>query len=147
MLMTNFLGENLFDGFFNDFARPERRIANYSANETAVMRTDVKETDGGYELDVDLPGYKKEDIKAELKDGTLTISASTNTEKEDKDKDGKFIRRERFSGSCSRGFYVGENLDQEDIKAKFENGILKLFVPKKEAKPEIEESKYIAIEG
>ena len=102
MLMTNFLGENLFDGFFNDFARPERRIANYSANETAVMRTDVKETDGGYELDVDLPGYKKEDIKAELKDGTLTISASTNTEKEDKDKDGKFIRRERFSGSCSR---------------------------------------------
>ena len=122
MLMTNFLGENLFDGFFNDFARPERRIANYSANETAVMRTDVKETDGGYELDVDLPGYKKEDIKAELK-------------------------RERFSGSCSRSFYVGENLDQEDIKAKFENGILKLFVPKKEAKPEIEESKYIAIEG
>ena len=98
-------------------------------------------------LDVDLPGYKKEDIKAELKDGTLTISASTNTEKEDKDKDGKFIRRERFSGSCSRSFYVGENLDQEDIKAKFENGILKLFVPKKEAKPEIEESKYIAIEG
>ena len=111
------------------------------------MRTDVKETDGGYELDVDLPGYKKEDIKAELKDGTLTISASTNTEKEDKEKDGKFIRRERFSGSCSRSFYVGENLDQEDIKAKFENGILKLFVPKKEAKPEIEESKYIAIEG
>ena len=128
MLMTNFLGENLFDGFFNDFARPERRIANYSANETAVMRTDVKETDGGYELDVDLPGYKKEDNNEEHKDG-------------------KFIRRERFSGSCSRSFYVGENLDQEDIKAKFENGILKLFVPKKEAKPEIEESKYIAIEG
>lgn len=147
MLMTNFLGENLFDGFFNDFARPERRLAGSIGHEAAIMRTDVKESDEGFELHVDLPGYSKEDIKAELKDGTLTISASTNTEKEDKDKDGKFIRRERFSGNCSRSFYVGENLNQEDIKAKFENGILKLFVPKKENKPEIEEAKYIAIEG
>ncbi len=147
MLMTNFLGENLFDGFFSDFARPERRLAGSIGREVAVMRTDVKESNEGFELDVDLPGYSKEDIKAELKDGTLTISASTNTEKEDKDKDGKFIRRERFCGNCSRSFYVGENLEQNDIKAKFENGILKLFVPKKENKPEIEEAKYIAIEG
>ena len=148
MLMTNFLGENLFDGFFSDFARPERRLTGSIGHEAAVMRTDVKESDEGFELHVDLPGYSKEDIRAELKDGTLTISASTNTEKEDKDKDGKFIRRERFSGSCSsRSFYVGENLEQNDIKAKFENGILKLFVPKKENKPEIEEAKYIAIEG
>lgn len=145
MLMTNFLGENLFDGFFNDFARPERRIANYSANEAAVMRTDVKETDGGYELDVDLPGYKKEDIRAELKDGTLTISASTNTEKEDKDKDGKFIRKERFSGSCSRSFYVGDHVTENDVKAAYKDGALHLSFPK-EAPKEVPESKYIAIE-
>lgn len=147
MLMTNFLGENLFDGFFGDFARPERRIANYSGHEAAVMRTDVKESDEGYELHVEMPGYQKENIKAELKDGTLTISATTRTETDDKDENGKFIRRERFRGSCSRSFYVGDTVDQDDIKAKFENGILKVFVPKKQAKPEIEESKYIAIEG
>ena len=147
MLMTNFLGENLFDEFFGDFVRPERRAVKCTSPATSVMRTDVKENDEGYELHIDLPGYKKEDVKAELKDGNLTISASRNAESDEKDDNGKYIRRERFYGNCSRSFYVGEVVDQTDIKAKFEDGILKVFVPKKEAKPEVEESRYIAIEG
>ena len=147
MLMTNFLGENLFDEFFGDFVRPERRTVKCTSPATSVMRTDVKENDEGYELHIDLPGYKKEDVKAELKDGNLTISASRNAESDEKDDNGKYIRRERFYGNCSRSFYVGDVVDQTDIKAKFEDGILKVFVPKKEAKPVVEEKKYITIEG
>lgn len=147
MLMTNFLGENLFDDFFGDFVRPERRAVNCSAPSASIMRTDVKDTDEGYELHVELPGCKKENVSAELKDGTLVISASTKSENDKKDENGKFIRRERFSGNCSRSFYVGDAVEQEDIKAKFEDGILKIFVPKKEAKPEIDTRKFIAIEG
>lgn len=147
MLMTNFFRENLFDDFFEDFARPERRIVNYGNQASSLMRTDVKDTDGGYELNVELPGYKKENVSAELKDGTLVISAAVKTENDEKDEAGKFIRRERFRGNCSRSFYVGDAVEQEDIKAKFEDGILKIFVPKKEAKPELEKRKLIAIEG
>jgi HSP20 family molecular chaperone IbpA len=111
------------------------------------MKTDVKETDTGYEIDIDLPGYKKEDVKAELNEGYLTINASTQTSNDEKDSDGKYVRRERYSGTCSRSFYVGEDVTQEEIKAKFEDGILKMFVPKKEEKEKLPESKYIAIEG
>jgi HSP20 family molecular chaperone IbpA len=111
------------------------------------MRTDVKETETGYELDLDLPGYKKEDVQAELKDGYLTITASTSSNKDEKDEDGKYIRRERYSGTCSRSFYVGEDISQQDIKAKFEDGTLKLSIPKKEEKPAEEEKKLISIEG
>ena len=111
------------------------------------MKTDVRESDQGFELDVELPGYKKEDVKAELKDGVLTISAEQTSGKEDKDENGRFIRRERYFGSCARSFYVGENLKEEDIKARFEDGILKLAVPKKEAQPAVEDKHYIAIEG
>lgn len=111
------------------------------------MSTDVKENDRGYELHIELPGYKKEDVKAELKDGTLTINASMKKENDEKDENGKYIRRERYCGNCSRSFYVGDAIEQEDIKAKFEDGILKVFVPKKEAKPAVEEKKYITIEG
>ena len=145
MLMSSILGENLFDEFFDDFARPAKRVAKYST--PTVMRTDVKELENGYEIHIELPGYKKEDVRAELKDGNLTISATSNAENEQKDENGKFIRRERFYGNCSRSFYVGENVEQTDIKAKFEDGILKVFVPKKEAKPAVEEKKYITIEG
>lgn len=147
MLMTNFLGENLFDDFFSDFIRPERRALNCSTSASSLMRTDVKDTEDGYELHVELPGYKKENVSAELKDGTLVITASTKSENEEKDEKGKFIRRERFSGNCSRSFYVGDAVEQEDIKAKFEDGILKILVPKKENKPELEKRKFIAIEG
>ena len=111
------------------------------------MKTDIKDTKEGYELDIELPGYNKEDVSAELKDGYMTISASTKSDEGEKDENGKYIRRERYYGSCSRSFYVGEAITQEDIKARFENGILKLFVPKKEEKPAVEEKKYITIEG
>ena len=111
------------------------------------MRTDVKETETGYELDIDLPGYKKEDVQAELKDGYLTITAKSDNSNDQKDSNGKYIRRERYVGTCSRRFYVGDGIEQTDIKAKFENGILKISVPKKEDKPAVEKNKYITIEG
>jgi HSP20 family molecular chaperone IbpA len=147
MLMPSIFGENLFDDFFDDFARPARGAARYGTPVASVMKTDIRETDKGFELDIDLPGYKKEDVKAQLKDGYMTISAEKKQEDDQKDDNGKFIRRERFYGTCSRSFYVGEDLTEADIKAKFEDGILKVSVPKKEAKPEVEEDKYIAIEG
>lgn len=147
MLMPSIFGENLFDDFFNDFARPARSLMRYDAPSSSAMRTDVKETDAGYELDIDLPGFKKEDVQAELKEGYLTISASTKQNNDEKDQNGKYIRRERYYGSCSRSFYVGNAVTQEDIKARFEDGILKVSVPKKVAKPEVEESRYISIEG
>ena len=112
-----------------------------------MMKTDIKDTDQGYELIMSLPGVKKEDVRAELKDGYLTISAATNSSRDEKDQEGRYIRRERYSGSCSRSFYVGDQMTEADIKAKFENGTLTLMVPKKEAKPEVEDKKYIAIEG
>lgn len=147
MLMPGIFGENLFDEFFSDFTRPSKSLARYHTPTSNVMRTDIKETANGFELDIDLPGYKKSDVQAELKEGYLTISASTNRDNSEKDKEGQYIRRERYYGSCSRSFYVGEAVTQEDIKARFEDGILKVSVPKKEVKPEVEESKYIAIEG
>lgn len=147
MLMPSIFGEDLFDDFFGDFGRPARSMVRYNTPATAMMRTDIKETDAGFELAIDLPGYKKENVQAELKDGYLNISANSNRENEEKDSNGKYIRRERYYGSCSRSFYVGEQMTQEDIKAKFEDGILKVSIPKKEEKPAVEESKFIAIEG
>lgn len=142
MLMPSIFGENFMDDFFGF---PERYFGR-SFNTNRMMQTDVAETDDGYEVTMDLPGFKKEDVKAELKNGYLTITANTNTNNDEKDKNGKYIRRERYSGTCSRSFYVGENVTQEDIKARFENGTLKLDIPKKE-KPKVEESKCISIEG
>ena len=147
MLMPSIFGESLFDEFFDDFARPVKSVARVSAPATAVMRTDIKESENGYELDIDLPGYKKEDVQAQLKDGYLTITATTAKNTDQKDENGKYIRRERYSGTCSRRFYVGDDIRQEDIRAKFEDGILKIGVPKKIEQPEIEENKFITIEG
>ena len=141
MLMPSIFGENLLDDFFGE------PFGGYDYSESGLMTTDVKDTDKGYEVTMNMPGVKKEDVKAELKDGYLTVSAETNTKKDEKAEDGKYIRRERYSGSCSRSFYVGDGVSQEDIKAKFENGVLTLDVPKKEAKPAVEEKKTIAIEG
>ena len=147
MLMPSIFGENLFDDFFDDFARP-MNVIQYANPTPSAMKTDVKETDAGYELDIDLPGYKKEDVKAELKDGYMTISAEKKSEDGEKDeKSGKYLRRERYYGSCSRSFYVGEDVTEEDIKAKFEDGILKISVPKKDPQPAVEQTKTIAIEG
>lgn len=139
MLMPSIFGENLFDDFM-DFPFGGKKI-------NTMMKTDIRDTDSSYELDIDMPGFKKEDIKAQLKDGYLTISASTSANNDEQDKDGRYIRRERYAGSCSRSFYVGEGVKEEDIRAKFENGILKLSIPKMENKPQVEEQKYIAIEG
>ena len=147
MLMPSIFGENLFDDLFDDFARP-MNVIRYANPTPSAMKTDVKETDAGYELDIDLPGYKKEDVKAELKDGYMTISAEKKSEDSEKDeKSGKYLRRERYYGSCSRSFYVGEDIREEDIKAKFEDGILKIAVPKKEPQPAVDQTKTIAIEG
>ena len=137
-MLPSIFNDNLFDDFF-DFSAPA-----YSGSE--LMNTDIKETEKGYELAISLPGVKKEDIKAEVKDGYLMITAAANSKTDEKDKTGKYIRRERYSGSMSRSFYVGDGVSQEDIKAKYENGILRLSVPKKEAKP-VETKKTIAIEG
>ncbi len=111
------------------------------------MSTDVKENENGYEVEMELPGFAREDIQADLKEGYLTIHASRNTADEQKDEKGKYLRKERYSGSCSRSFYVGEAVTQEDIKAKFADGILTVFIPKKETQPQVETKKYIAIEG
>ena len=127
---------NIFDDLFN--------TPFFTRSEQNMMKTDIKEHDGGYELMVDLPGVKKDDIKAELNDGYLTITAENNSSKDEKDEKGKYICRERYSGSYSRSFYVGDAVTEEDIKAKFENGTLTLDIPKKEALPE-KQNKYIAI--
>ena len=144
MLMPGIFGEDLFNDWFSF---PDFDKKYYGKNTAQVMKTDIKEKDKEYEVDIELPGYKKEDVKAELKDGYLTISAAKNVSTEDKKEDGKYIRKERFSGNVSRSFYVGEDMTQEDIHAKFEDGILKLTVPKKEAKKVEDKKSYITIEG
>ena len=119
----------------------------YGHHAANLMKTDIKELDNGYELEIDLPGFKKGEVKAELNNGYLTVSAAKglDEDKEDK-KTGKYIRRERYAGACQRSYYVGEDITEEDIKATFEHGILTLFVPKKEVKPAVEEKKYISIQ-
>lgn len=144
MLMPAIFGETFFDNFFNSsfnnsFDNP------YTAN--GLMSTDIQESDQGYMLTMDMPGMKKEDVQAELKDGYLTIQAASGTCNDQKDDHGNYIRRERCYGSCSRSFYVGDNITQEDIKAKFEDGTLKLLIPKREPEETVEQKKYIAIEG
>lgn len=144
MLMPSIWGDNLFDDFFDNFTRPSYTVKNIPTN--GLMKTDIKETADGYELKIELPGYNKEDVKAQLKDGYMTISASTSQNNDEKDDNGKYIRRERYVGSSSRSFYVGEDITEEDIKASFENGILNISIPKKQPQPKIEEHKYITIE-
>lgn len=138
MLMPGTFRNNVFDDFFGAPFFTARSTDN-------MMKTDIKENDAGYELTVDLPGIRKEDVKAELNDGYLTISAESSTSNDEKDDKGRYICRERYSGSYSRSFYIGDGITQSDISAKFENGTLKLTVPKKEAIPE-KQTKYIAIE-
>ncbi|MBQ3104549.1 MAG: Hsp20/alpha crystallin family protein [Lachnospiraceae bacterium] len=147
MLMPSMITDRMFDSFFNDFARPVRRGVRYQMPSVNAMRTDIRETESGYELEMDLPGMKKENIKAQLKDGYMTITAATASDSEEKDEDGRYIRRERYAGSCSRSFFVGKDIGEEDIRARFEDGILRIFVPKKEALPVKEEENRILIEG
>ena len=131
----------LFDDMWNDpfFTR------SYERSSSQVMRTDIHEKDGNYVVEMELPGYAKEDIKADLKDGYLTITAHKNETKEEKDAKGNCIHKERYTGTCNRSFYVGEELTQEDIKAAFTDGVLKLQFPK-EVKKQEEQPKLITIE-
>ena len=145
MLMPSIFGENLFDDWM-DFSFPDIDKALYGKHAKNEMKTDVRETEDGYELDIDLPGFKKDEVTAQLDNGYLTIQASKGLDKEQKDKKGKYIRKERYAGSMSRSFYVGHAITEEDVHAKYEDGILKLSVPKKEAKA-VEQTKHIAIEG
>ena len=141
MLLPSIFGDNLFDNFMDDkFPVVDRKPVKTMPT---IMRTDIKETEDHYELAVELPGFKKEDVKIHLKDGYLNISAST--ESNDEENDGKYLRRERYTGSMTRSFYVGKDLTEEDVKAKFGNGVLTLSLPK-EAPKKIEEPKYICIE-
>ena len=139
---NNNLGFSLFDNMFDDMFR-DPFFTN--SNNTKLMKTDIQEKDNNYILDMDLPGYEKEDIKAQLKDGYLTITAQKNTSNDDKDEEGNYIRRERYCGKCSRSFYVGDSIKEEDIKASFNNGILELTFPKEVPQKE-EEMKYITID-
>ena len=149
---------NVFDTFFGDpwFSDPwfdDRDIQKaekklYGHNDKKLMLTDIKESDKGYELEMYLPGFKKEEIKASLENGYLIISAEKGLEQDEKDNEGKkYIRRERYTGSCQRAFYVGDEIEQGDIKASFKHGILRLDIPKKQPKPQVEENKFISIEG
>ncbi len=126
-----------FDSFFGGLAQPQAT--------PNLMRTDIKENDAAYEIVIDLPGFEKENVAAELKDGILKISAKTSQESEENT--GTFLRRERFTGQCSRQFYVGEDIEEADIKARFDNGTLQISVPKKVEQPKLEEPRNIAIEG
>ena len=151
MLMPSIFGENLFDDFFTPFyyddkdeKKAEKKLYGHRAQN--LLRTDIKETKEGYELVIDVPGFKKDEVKVALKDGYLTVSAAKGLDKDEKDKEGNYIRRERYAGTLSRSFYVGDAVSEEDIHAKYEDGILKLSVPKKAPKA-VEKNGYIAIEG
>ena len=148
MLMPSIFNDNVFDDFFDfpfyDDKAEKKLYGHHAAN---LMKTDIQEHDDGYTLEMDLPGFKKEEIQIELNNGYMTISAAKGLDEDEKDKkSGKYIRRERYAGSSSRSFYVGNGLKNEDVHAKFENGVLRLSLPKKAAE-EIEADKYISIEG
>ncbi len=145
MLMPSIFSSDFMDDLFDvPSFRPARSYASPSQN---LMNTDIMETESGYEISMNLPGFKKEDVTGEVKDGYLIIKATSKTSNDEKDANGKYIRKERFEGSCSRSFFVGDAVTQDDIKAKFEDGVLKISIPRMENKPKVEDKKFIAIEG
>ena len=148
--MPSIFGENLFDDDWMDFPFERdfwgRKNTLYGKNAKNLMKTDIREHNEGYELDIDLPGFKKDEITIDLDNGYLTISAAKGLDKDGQDKKGKYIRKERYAGAVQRSFYVGDAVTEEDVKAKFEDGILRLSIPKKDAKA-VETKKTIAIEG
>ncbi len=147
-MLPSIFGENLFDDFFNDpfmMTVPQGRDRLYGKHARNLMKTDIRETDASYELDVDLPGFKKDEVSVELKDGYLTISASKGLDQNEADQKGTYIRQERYAGACSRSFYVGSGVEPADISAKYEDGILRVSVPKM-VKKELPKSTAISIE-
>ena len=156
MMVPYMFNEALMDDLFSndwehDFDRAMKAAAPrgmFGKRAANVMKTDVRENKDSYDVFVDLPGFKKDEIKVSLEDGYLTIEAAKGLDEDEQEKkSGKYIRKERYAGSCERSFYVGEDITEEDIKGEFKHGILTLNVPKKEAKPAVETNKYIAIEG
>lgn len=146
MLMPSVYGRDFFDDLMDGFGFPDVNKKLYGRHAKNLMKTDIRETDEGYEVIMDLPGFKKDEIEVQLENGYLTVSAAKGLDKDEADKKGKYICRERYAGEMSRSFYVGEDILDTDIHARFENGILKLDVPKKEAKA-VETKKHVAIEG
>lgn len=146
MLLPSIFGENLFDEWM-DFSFPDIDKALYGKHAKNMMKTDVKETEQSYEVFIDLPGFKKDEVSVQLENGYLTIQAAKGLDKEEKDKHGKYLRKERYAGGMSRSFYVGDAVKKEDIHAKYENGILKLSMPKEEPKAIESNNHYISIEG
>ena len=148
-MRPNIFGENLFDDFVDDdfamFPALTGRNPLYGKHAKNLMKTDVRETENTYELDIDLPGFKKDEISIDLKDGYLSISAAKGLDRDQEDKKGKYIRQERYAGACSRSFFVGEGVEPKDVSAKFEDGILKISLPK-QVKKELPQSPRIAIE-
>ena len=146
-MLPSIFGENLFDDMFNDAfgMRPSIDHALYGKHAKNMMKTDVRETEDSYLVDIDLPGFKKDEVKVELKDGYLTVNAAKGLDKDEQDKKGRYIRQERYAGTMSRSFYVGEGVKPEDLRAKYEDGILQVTVPKEVPKA-IPASTYIAIE-
>ena len=153
MLMPSIFGEDLFDDFMRDFPfyddkqarRAEKKL--YGHRGRNLMKTDIRETDGSYELEMDLPGFTKDEVKVSLENGYLTVQAAKGLDEDEQEKKtGRYIRRERYAGACERSFYVGEDVTQGEIKGEFKHGILRLSIPKKEAKPAVPEKKYIVIE-
>ena len=145
MMMPSIFRESLFDTFMDDFAFPGIDKALYGKQSNNLMKTDVKETDGGYMVEIDLPGFQKGEIRTQLDNGYLTVSASKGLDKESGE--GNYVRRERYAGSMSRSFYVGDHVTEADIHPKYENGILTFNLPRKEQKAVEEKKRYIAIEG
>ena len=148
-MMPSIFGENLFDDFFDDdfsmFPALTGRNPLYGKHAKNLMKTDVRETENTYELDIDLPGFKKDEISIDLKDGYLSISAAKGLDRDQEDKKGKYIRQERYAGACSRSFFVGEGIEPQDVSAKFEDGILRVSLPK-QVKKELPRNSTIAIE-
>ncbi|HIS57354.1 MAG: Hsp20/alpha crystallin family protein [Lachnospiraceae bacterium] len=145
MLRPSIFSNDFMDDWFDDMFTFPEESRRQTKNTAVVMRTDVKDLGDKYQLDIELPGYKKEDIHAELHEGYLTVSAKKSENTEEKQENGKYIRRERYTGECRRSFFVGKTITEEDIHAAFENGVLKLTVVKEESKPKVEEKKYITI--
>ena len=146
-MLPSIFGENLFDDFFSDpfgMMVPQGRDPLYGKHAKNLMKTDVHETEDSYELDIDLPGFKKDEISLDIKDGYLTIAAQKGLDKDEQDKKGRVLRQERYAGACSRSFYVG-NVKPEDVKAKYEDGVLSVIVPKEDVK-KLASSTAIAIE-
>ena len=150
MMMPSIFRENLFDDLMESFAFPsfpDVDRALYGKNAKNLMKTDVKDTEGGYVVDIDLPGFQKDEIRMQLENGNLTVSASKSMDRDEKNENGNYVRRERYAGSMSRSFYVGSHVTEADIHPKYENGILSFHIPKEQPVSKKKKKHYIPIEG